>query len=172
MKYNRDSSDRTSDNETQVQAENCEIWNSGIMPKKEHKGVFQGFVPKCRGKSVSASIEDFALEDWSVDVVEPGALKGKKEMDQADFVSLKMNMLSGKADLIQVMVGLTRLGCAKPTLAQARMLFESLGCKITDCMTTDHIRQFLQSPQQGEDSWLSNVRQLMVSVLCDPDLVK
>jgi len=68
-----------------------------------------------------------------------------------------------------VMVGLTRLGCERPTLGQARIFFESVGCKITDCITPDHIRLFLQSPQQGEDSWLSNVRELMVSALCDPD---
>merc|ERR1719233_415046 len=92
-----------------------------------------------------------------------------QEIDEAEFLFLKMKMLSGKADLIQVMVGLTRLGCERPTLRQARIFFESVGCKITDCITPDHIRLFLQSPEQGEDSWLSNVRELMTSALCDPD---
>lgn len=156
------------------------MWKVGINPKKEPDEALLD--SKSCGQSVGTSIEDFALEDLSDDEVGPCALKEKKEIDkanviskekkevdQAEFVFLKMKMLSGKADLIQTMVALTRLGCERPTLAQARLFFESVECKITDCITPDHIRRFLQTPQQGEDSWLSNVRELMASTLCDPD---
>lgn len=180
LKTNLDWSERTSENELQVQPENCEMWKVGINPKKEPDEALLD--SKSCGQSVGTSIEDFALEDLSDDEVGPCALKEKKEIDkanviskekkevdQAEFVFLKMKMLSGKADLIQTMVALTRLGCERPTLAQARLFFESVECKITDCITPDHIRRFLQTPQQGEDSWLSNVRELMASTLCDPD---
>jgi len=169
---NSDSGERILENETHV-LENCEVYKFDYMPKKEPNGVLHGLVPKCRGQSVADSIEDFALENWSDGEVEPCALNEENDMDQAEFVFLKMKMLTvGKADLIQVMVGLTRLGCERPTLGQARMLFESVGCRITDCITPDHIRLFLESRQQGEDSWLSNVRELMASVQVDSGLVK
>lgn len=182
LKCNLDSSDRNSENGWEVQTEDSEISNSGNI-QKEPSGEIDS---KSHGLHVGASIEDFALEDLSDDVVEPCALKEKKvvdqpesvfalkeqkEIDHAEVVFLKMKMLSGKADLIQVMVGLPRLGCERPTLGQARMLFESVGCSVTDCITPDHIRLFLQSSQQGEDSWLSNVRELMASS-CNPDLRK
>jgi len=180
LKSNLDSSDRNSENELQVQLENCEIGKSGNISKKEPDEALPGTDTKSCGHSIGASIEDFSLEELSDDEVEPLkekeeiakakiVLKEKKEIDEAEFLFLKMKMLSGKADLIQVMVGLTRLGCERPTLRQARIFFESVGCKITDCITPDHIRLFLQSPEQGEDSWLSNVRELMTSALCDPD---
>jgi len=171
---NSDSSQRIMANKTHMQPEKCEVYKSAAyMPKKEPDGVLHGLVPKCRGQSVAYSIEDFALENWSDGEVEPCALNEGNDMDQAELVFLKMKMLTaGKADLIQVMVGLTRLGCERPTLGQARMLFESVGCRITDCITPDHIRIFLESRQQGEDTWLSNVREMMASVQCDSGLVK
>jgi len=182
LKSNLDSSNRISENELQVQPENRESGKSGNIPKKEPDEALPGTVTKSCGHSIAATIEDFSLEDFSDDEVGPCALKEKKEIvkakvvlnekkeiDQAEFLFLKMKMLSGKADLIQVMVGLTRLGCKRPTLGQARIFFEAVGCKITDCITPDHIRLFLQSPKQEDDSWLSNVRELMTSALCDPD---
>merc|ERR1719382_2066262 len=75
--YNRDTSDRASENESQVQPKNCEMSNSGNMPKTEPNGVLQGLFPNCLGQCVAASIEDVPLRDRSGYEDDPSALKEK-----------------------------------------------------------------------------------------------
>jgi len=164
-----DSSDPISLGEQYGEQENSQKRNCVDIPKKNSYGTLPILSPI---ESAADSIEDFALEDWSDDERKPCAQREKERMHQGELVFLKMKMNTGKADLIQVMVGLTRLGCERPKLGQARILFESVGCRITDCITPDHIRLFLQSPQEGEDIWLSNLRELMASVVDDPVFAK
>jgi len=116
-------------------------------------------------QSLSQSIEDLTPDDLRDENRQSYEFKdeNEKKMDDAERVFLEMNMLTDQADLLQVMVGLTKFGVEKPELAQAKMFFESMNCKISELITVDHIRAFLSSPQKDEDEWLTWLREVMLS---------
>jgi len=86
------------------------------------------------------------------------------EKDSAEFIFEQMNSIKEGASLIQVMTGLTKLGFEAFEFSQLSSFFMSMGCQITDMVTVDDIRQFLEHDalEVLGDAWLIELQEDML----------
>jgi len=132
-------------------------YNSEIMDSNDQEKCCSTLTKVC---SNAAGCESFARQ------VNEVTYNNNKLTNEAYWIFLQMSIESDKADFLKVMLGLTRLEGKRPKVAQGKMFFASMGCSITDCITVNHLRFFLQSPRKDEDQWLTSLRNLMLKRVC------